>query len=55
MYVHVCVLSCVRLFVILWTVALRPWNFPDKSTEVGFHFLLQGIFPTQGVNLYLLH
>ena len=22
---------------------------------VGCHFLLQGIFPTQGLNLYLLH
>ena len=30
-----------------------PWNFPDKNTclEVGCHFLLQGIFPTQGSNL----
>ena len=55
MHVHVCVLSCVRLFVTLWTVALRPWNFPGKNTRVGFHFLLQGIFPTQGSNLCLLH
>ena len=23
------------------------WNFPGKNTGVGFHFLLQGIFPTQ--------
>ena len=52
---HVCVPSCVRLFVTLWTVALRPWNFPGKNTRVGFHFLLQGIFPTQGSNLCLLH
>ena len=29
---------------------LHPWNFPGKSTGVGFHFLLQGIFPTQGLN-----
>ena len=25
--------------------------FPGKNTEVGWHFLLQGIFPTQGLNL----
>ena len=31
------------------------WDFPDKSTGVGCHFLLQGIFLTQGSNLGLLH
>ena len=31
------------------------WDFPDKNTGVGSHFLLQGIFPTQGSNLGLLH
>ena len=25
-----------------------PWNFPGGNTGVGCHFLLQGIFPTQG-------
>ena len=30
-------------------------RFPSKSTGVGCHFLLQGIFPTQGSNLPLLH
>ena len=29
---------------------LCPWDFPGKSTGVGCHFLLQGIFPTQGSN-----
>ena len=29
--------------------------FPGKNTEVGCHFLLQGIFLTQGLNLGLLH
>ena len=28
---------------------------PGKNTGVGCHFLLQGIFPTQGSNLRLLH
>ena len=32
-----------------------PWDFPDKNTGVGCHFLLQGIFLTQGSNLRLLH
>ena len=31
------------------------WNFPDNNTGVGCHFLLQRIFPTQGLNLCLLH
>ena len=34
---------------------LCPWDFPRKDTGVGCHFLLQGIFPTQGSNLGLLH
>ena len=29
--------------------------FPGKSTGVGCHFLLQRIFPTQGLNLGLPH
>ena len=32
-----------------------PWDFPGKNTGVGCHFLLQGIFLTQGSNLGLLH
>ena len=43
----------------LWTVKpirlLCPWGFPGKKTEGRHHFLLQGIFPTQGSNLHLLH
>ena len=30
-------------------------SFPGKNTGVGFHFLLQGIFLTQGSNPHLLH
>ena len=37
------------------TRLLHPWDFPGKNTEVGCHFLLQGIFLTQGLNLCLLH
>ena len=45
-------LSRVRLFATPWTVAyyvLSPWDFPGKITGVGCHFLLQGIFLTQGL------
>ena len=37
------------------TRLLCPWDFPGKSTGVGCHFLLQGIFLTQGSNPGLLH
>ena len=37
------------------TRLLRPWDSPGKNTQVGCHFLLQGIFPTQGLNTGLLH
>ena len=32
-----------------------PWNSPGQNTGVGCHFLLQGIFPTQGSNPGLPH
>ena len=34
---------------------LCPWDFPGKNAAVGCHFLLQEIFPTQGLNPGLLH
>ena len=37
------------------TRLLLPWDSPGKSTRVGCHCLLQGIFPTQGWNPGLLH
>ena len=37
----------------LWLRHLCPWDFPGKNN--GCHFPLQGIFPTQGSNLHLLH
>ena len=39
----------------LWLARLFcPWDFPGKNTGVGCHFLLQGIFLTQGLNPCLL-
>ena len=36
------------------TRLLCPWDSPGKNTGVGGHAFLQGIFPTQGLNLHLL-
>ena len=33
---------------------LCPWDSPGKNTGLGGHFLLHGIFPTQGSNLGLI-
>ena len=57
----VCAVCSVQLSVTLWTVARQGplfMGFPSKNTGVGYYFLLQGIFPTQGSNphvLQLLH
>ena len=52
-------LSRARLFatprIVACTKLLCPWDFQGKSTGVGCHFLLQGIFPTQGSNPGLSH
>ena len=58
--VYVCAhsLSCVWLLQphgLQPARLLCPWDFPGKNTGVGCHFLLQGIFPTQGSNLRLLY
>ena len=51
--------SRVRLFATpSWTVAHQAplsMGSPGKNTGVGCHFLLQGIFLTQGLNPGLLH
>ena len=48
--------SRVRLRVTLWTARLLcPWDSPGKNTGMGCHALLQGIFPTQRLNLGLLY
>ena len=50
-------LSCVLLFVTLWTVACQaplPMEFSRQEYWSGCYFLLQGIFPIQGLNTRLL-
>ena len=45
-------LSRVQLFAVPWS---GPWNSLGQNTGVGSFSLLQGIFPTQGLNPGLLH
>ena len=52
---HAQSLSCVWLFCDPMARLLCRWDLPGKNTGVGCHFLLQGIFLTQGSNLCLLH
>ena len=40
---------------LLSTRLLCPWDFPGKNTEMSCHFLLQGIFSTQGSNPCLMY
>ena len=59
-----CVCVCAQLLSHIWLFA-TPWTgahqtplsmrFLRQNTGVGCHFLLQGIFLTQGSNLSLLH
>jgi len=60
-HVRVCVCKVASFvsnsFLTLWTIACPtpcPWDSPDKHAGVGCHALLQGIFPTQGLNPWLL-
>ena len=56
-----CVCSVGKLCLTLWPRGLRPARLlyprdsPCKNTSVDCHFLLQGIFLIQGLNLHLLH
>ena len=64
MHLRVCVLSWSIMSNSLQSHGLQParlhcpWDFPGKNIGASCHFLLQGIFPTQGLNpclLCLLH
>ena len=47
--------NSLRPYVLQPTRASVHGDSPGKNTAVGYHLLLQGIFPTQGSNPYLLH
>ena len=53
--VHLCPTLCNPVGCMQPTRLLCPWNSPGQNTGVGCHSLLQVIFPTQGLNLGLLH
>ena len=59
MFACVCVQSLSHVWL-LWPHGLQParllcpWAFPSTNTVVGYHLLLQRIFPTQGSNPHLL-
>ena len=53
-------LSCVRFFATPWTVACQAppsmgFSRQEYRNGVGCHFLLQGLFPTQGLSPGLPH
>ena len=51
-------LSCAQLSATPWTTARQgplSMEFSRQESGVGFYFLLQGIFPIQGLNPHLLH
>ena len=58
---NACMLSHSAVSISLQPHELQPtrvlcqWDFPGKDTGVGCHCLFQHIFPTQGLNLCLLH
>ena len=63
-FFFVCVCACSLVSDSLWphellpSRLLSPWDFLGKNTGMCCHFLLQGFFPTQGLNPYpqcLLH
>ena len=55
-HTYMLMLSCSVMSDSLWCHELQltrlpcSWNFPVKNTEVGCHFLLQGISLIQGSN-----
>ena len=56
LYMHM--LGSIWLFVTPWTITCQAplsMEFPGKNTGMGCHFLLWGIFLTQGSNSHLSH
>ena len=51
---HPCVLSLFSHVLLFVARLLCPRDSPGKNTGVGCSALLQGIFPTQGLNPHLL-
>ena len=57
-HVDVCVLSHIRLFVALWTIACQASlsvGFPRQEYWSGLLLPTPGDLPIQGLNLHFLH
>ena len=50
-----CEVKVTRSCLTLCDSMESSWNSPGQNTGVGSHCLLQGTFPTQGLNPSLLH
>ena len=55
---HICARSVVSdsswSFGLQPTRVLCPWDFSGKNIWMSYHFFLQGLFPSQGLNPHLL-
>ena len=54
LFSHQVVFNSLRPHRLQTTRLLCPWGYPGKNTRKSCHFLLQGVFTTQGLNLHLL-
>ena len=55
LFSHSVVVHSLRPHGLLPTRLLCPWDYPGMDTGVDCRSLLQGIIPTQGSKLHLLH
>ena len=55
-YINITSCTCMLRHVQLFVARQAPLSmeFSSNNPGVGYHFLLQGIFPSQGLNLHLL-
>ena len=47
--------NSLRSYGLQPAMVLHSWDFPIKSTGVGYHFLLRSIFLTQGSGTWVSH
>ena len=52
---QLCPTLCDPMVCSLAGFFVQTWDSPSKDTGMDCHFLLQGIFLTQGLNLCLLN
>ena len=52
---YLCAQLCLTVIPLTIVPQAPLWHIPGKFTRAGCHFLLQGIFLTQGQNPHLIH